>query len=251
MSSEGPFEYALTRVRARHGSRLAESDWLRLEATRDLASYLELARALPLAPWVASLEAAADGHAIERSLRSEWRVYVQTIAGWHPLEWQPWIAWLAWLPWLALLAQLARPEAPPLWLLADPVCGPVAPGSPSERRVALERTALAPLAAGFAGGQSFAVLWRRHWQRLAPPGDEETRHIKDQLLVALARYAGASAAAASSDEPYRELASRLRRLFRAGGDTAITSACHLGLTALDVQRLRGGLAYRRLCGGIP
>jgi hypothetical protein len=250
MSPEGPFEYALTRIHARHGRRLGEGEWRSLEASRDLASYLEIARAGALAPWVAALDAAADGHAIERSLRSAWRDYVETVAGWHPRDWQPWLAWLSWLPWLALFAQLARPQAPPLWMLADPICGPVAPGSVPERRAALERSCLAPLAAGLGGGQSFAVLWRQHWQRLAPPSDEETRRAHDQLLTALARYAHASAAGNESDAPLRELASRLRGLFRSAGDTAITSACHLGLTALDVQRLRGGLAYRRLSAGV-
>ncbi len=245
----GHLEYALTRVHARHGMRPAETDWARLEASRDLVSYLDQARAGPLAAWVATLGVAVDGHTIERSLRGEWRGYVQEVAGWHPCRWQPWLTWLAWLPWLALLAQLARAEVPPLWLLADPVCGPVAPGTHSERRAALERTALAPLAAGFDGGDSFAALWRRHWQALAPRSDTDTQRLQSSLLATLDRYAGALARSAESSAPRNELAFRLARLFRTAGGTAIATACHLALTALDLQRLRGGLAYRSLAGG--
>jgi len=247
--SLGDLDYALSRVHARHGSRLTEGEWRHLEASHDLASYLDAARTGALAPWVATLGVRADEHAIERALRMEWRRYVQTVTLWHPSVWQPWLAWLAWLPWLALLAQLARPEAPPLWLLADPVCGPVAPGTQAERRAALERTVLAPLAAGLDRAHSPTVLWRRHWQELAPASDSDTQRLQQALLATLARYAEALALASTSDVPRAALASALRRLFRAASGTVVATVCHLGLTGLDLQRLRGGLAYRCLAGG--
>jgi hypothetical protein len=250
MSSEADLEYALTRVHARHGLRPAPSDWARLEAGRSLASYLERARGSPLAAWVATLDAASDGHSIERSLRSEWQSDVQLIAGWHPHVWQPWLAWLAPLAWLPLLAQLARPEAPPAWLLADPLCGPVAPGTPLERRAALERTALAPLAAGLARETSFAELWAQHWQRIAPRTRGDTRDWTYALLAMFDRYHHALVTASDGDGPGQTLAASLARLFRAADGTAIASACHIGLTALDLQRLRGALAYRCLAGGV-
>lgn len=219
-----------------------------LEGSRSVASYLERARASPLAGWVATFDAASDGHTMERSLRSAWQGYVEIVAGWHPRAWQSWLAWLASLAWLPFLAQLARPEAPPPWLLADPLCGPVAPGTVLERREALEHTAFAPLAAGLGGETSLAALWAEHWQSLVPRTHGDTRDWASALRAAFNRYLGALRSASDGDAPGQALGSRLSRLFRTAEGTAIASACHLGLVALDLQRLRGGLAQRSVPG---
>jgi len=249
MPSEGTIEYALTRVQARHGMRLSEDDWRRLEASRDLGHYLEAVRMSALAGWVVSLDLTRDSHAIERSLRDAWRYYVERVARWHPQVCQPWLAWLAWLPTLSLLAQLARPEPAPLWLLADSVCGPLAAGSPAERSQALQRTALAPLAAAIGAHTSLVSAWRDHWQRLAPASDAQQRPLIATMLATIAQHADALARAAdSATAPRQELHSRLARLFRAAAGTPVASVCHLGLVALELERLRGGLIVRQLFG---
>ena len=48
----GSLELTHARVLARHGERLAAADWRRIEAIRDWAPALELARTTALRPWL-------------------------------------------------------------------------------------------------------------------------------------------------------------------------------------------------------
>jgi len=238
MSLEGNTPYASARVHARYGLRLDESAWRRIEATRYLGQYLEVVRGSALAPWVANIDVAREPHAIERALRGEWRAYVRAVASWHPREWQPWLRWWSWLPVLPLIARLARPEAVPAWMLADPLCGPLAVGSPSERATALESTPLAPLALAVrAAATSIGSLWRQQAERLVPRAEPQTRQQLGILMRLLAP---------GVDPPPTQSAPSLLRLFRAAGESVVASGCHLTLLLLDVERLRGGLVLRTL-----
>jgi hypothetical protein len=243
MAIEGNLEYASARVHALHGGLPGDADWRRLEASRDLGHYLDSARNSPLATWVSSFDAHQDLHSIERSLRSQWRSHIERVASWHPQGCQAWLRWLCWLPTLPLLVQLSRAEPAPPWLLADPVGGAVAVGSATERAAALIKTPLAPLAAAISGHASIAALWQEHWQRLTPPADPDTRGHLDRLEKALAQHAAALAGGSTLALRSR-LAERLEVLFRACSGTEVATACHLGRLALDLERLRGGLACR-------
>jgi hypothetical protein len=178
-------------------------------------------------------------------LRIEWRRYVDRVAAWHPREWQQWLAWLGWLPTLSLLAQLARPEPAPAWMMADPVCGPIAPGILGERIAALKGTALAVFAPGIAGRMAIGALWRTRWQELRPHTDARTRQLLDALLRAIDSYAQQLARANGSTTVLRQqLTDRLTKLFRAGAGTVVATVCHLVLLAFELERLRGGLINR-------
>jgi hypothetical protein len=238
MSIEGNLPYACARVHARYGLRLDEAAWRRIEASRFLGQYLEAMRGSALAPWVANIYVAREPHAIERALRSEWRSYVRAVASWHPHAWQPWLNWWGWLPLLPLIARLAHPAPVPALMLADPVCGPIAVGSPEERAAALESTALAPLAPAVRStAASIGSLWREQAERSLPPVDRQTLEQLRLLVKLLAP--GIEALPAQS-------APALSRLFRAAGETAVASGCYLALLLFDIERLRGGLVYRSL-----
>lgn len=244
MTVEGMLDYASTRVQAQHGGLPGNADWRALEATRDLGQYLDAARHSALARWVSSFDPGQDLHTIERSLRSEWTSHVELVASWHPRAAQPWLAWLAWLPTLSLLARLARDVPAPPWLLADPVCGPVAVGSPAQRAEALGKTSLAPLAPGVAGDASIAALWRARWNELTPAMGPRTRDHHAQLQRALDRHGQSLKSASSALTLRASLAEHLEVLFRRAHGTVVATACHLGRLALELERLRGGLAIR-------
>jgi len=231
--AEGDLDYASSRVHARHGTRLHEREWLRLESSRSLAHFLDTLKAGSFARWGTTLDPQADCHALERALRAEWRRYVGEVTRWHPGGWQRWLGWLTWLPAIGLLARLAQPEPVPQWMLADPLLGPLAPGSPAERSVALEKTSLAPLAAAVRERRPLVTEWRTHWRELAPVRDTATL----DSIASLGRIAASTADAESRRRP-------LARLYRAGAGTALASASHLLFVALDLERLRGGLAVR-------
>lgn len=248
MKVDTEIEYALSRVHAHYGRRLTAMHWSRIEASRGLLQYVEAVRSSALSSWVASLPAVQDSHVIERTLRLEWRRYVEAVASWHPPEYQPWLAWLEWLPSLSLLARLGRPERVPSWMLADPLCGPIAPGTLPERRAAvLNDATLAPLEPGIAGRAPMMEVWLAHWRGLAPRSVEPTRRHVAVLLTTIERYEQSlSAAVGHAGASRDELDRRLARLFRAAAGTAVATVSHLLLLALDLQRLRGGLVTRCL-----
>ena len=247
MPLEGNLEYALARVQAHHGARPREAEWRRVEASRDLPHFLDALRLSSLAAWTATLDPTiTDGHGIERTLRSEWRRYVGQLSSWHPRPWQPWLGWFAWLPVLPLLVVLARPEPAPAWLLADPLLGPLALGSPEQRSTALRSTALASLATALLARQPLGVAWRARWQQLMPSTDADTRANVATLAALFDRFANALAVVDDSTGPREAFSAELGRLFRATGGTAVASVCHLALLAFDLERLRGGLISRSL-----
>ena len=249
MTIDGNLEYALARVHARHGQRLDEGSWRRLEASRDLGSYLAEVRSTALAGWVSTFNVEQDCHVIERALRMQWRRYVDGVAAWHPRAWQAWLAWLAWLPTLSLLARLAQSDSAPAWMLADPLVGPLAPGTSVERAAALANTALAPLQPAIAGRTSLVAAWSAQWQALRPRSDAHTQQTLHVLQQAMKQHEQSLLHAADSAEPLRmQLANRLQRLFRVAAGTVTVTVCHLGFVALDLERLRGGVARRRLFG---
>ncbi len=250
MQIDGNLDYALARVFARCGGRLDEAGWRRLDANRDLGLYLAAVRSTSMADWVGGLDAEHNCHTFESALRARWRRYVESVAIWHPENWQAWLSWLAWLPGLSLLAQLARAESAPTWILADSVYGRIAPGTPAERIVALAQSPLAPLGPVLEGRIPAVHAWIDHWQRLLPNTDVRTAGLLELLLRAIAQHQRQLLHAADSSEALREeLANRLRRLLRISAGTVIVSVCHLALVALDLERLRGALACRRLFAG--
>jgi hypothetical protein len=251
MAIEGNLDYALARIHARHGQRLEDVDWRRLEANRDLGLYLAALRATSLADWVRSFDTGHDCHTFERMLRAQWRRYVETVATWHPVAVQAWLAWLAWLPGLSLMAQLARPEPAPAWMLADPAYGPLAPGTPDERAAMVGRTALAPIGPALVTRAALGAAWAAHWNTLRPRLDGRAQSFLERLLQTVQQHEQDLKHAADSAEPLRsELARHLLHLLRLAAGTVIVTLCHLALVALDLERLRGGLACRCLFGAV-
>lgn len=253
MSLDGNVEYASTRVQSQHGSALDASAWRRLEASHDLGQYLEGARGGAFGLWVSSLDRNRDAHSIERTLRGAWRNYVKTVASWHPRRWQPWLEWLEWLPTLGLIAELAQGGPVPAWLLADPVVGPAlrkasVEGPMSvERPVSVKGTPLEFFEPALAGRVPLAELWLARWRQLRPPLDAFTEPLLAAVQKALREHARLLALEGADAVALRDqLRERLSKLFRAAGGTLVATLCHLGLMALDFERLRGGLVNRSL-----
>jgi hypothetical protein len=231
MSLDGTVEYALTRVQSRYGNRPDASEWRRLEASHDLGQYLEAARGGIFAPWISSLDRNREAHAIERTLRGEWRDYVRSVASWHPREWQPWLTWLEWLPTLPLINRLRQPSALPAWLKADPILATVP---------ALFEPAI-------TNKVSPVELWLAHWRALRPPLDAFTLQLLDSVSRAVRKHGEMLVAEGADAKVLRDqLRERMQKLFRASAGTVVATLCHLLLMALDFERLRGGLVDRSL-----
>jgi len=248
ITTEGNLEYAATRVQTQHGRLPAESDWQSVEASQDLTHYLDSARAGVLSTWVSAFDVHQDLHVMERSLRTQWQGHVERVASWHPRDWQAWLRWLSWLPGLPLRVPLARPETAPTWLLSDPTLAPAARTDATGRLNFFNN--LATDLTGTAAPRAIALLWRARWDTLAPHVDDEGRAHLAALHRAIDKHAAALPAATSTQALRRQLAQRLEVLYRLSSGTAIATACHLGRLALELERLRGGIASRSLLGNL-
>jgi hypothetical protein len=250
MTTSNRLAYAQARLQARHGRRPTDDGWRLLEATPDLAGYLQAARATSLRPWVVHLAGDAGTHQIERSLRQDWQIYVAEVAAWVPSAWQPAARWLATLPYLPFFVHLTRGEPVPRWMLDDAELSEVAQTDTGQRDKALAATHLARIGEPVREGVPPVDAWLAAWVIDWPAAD-----VSGGLALERVRHAFHSHVSTILAEPLQHppgpalrhrIAERLNMAFRRESGRITAVFAHLGLMALDVERLRGGLVLRAL-----
>lgn len=246
----GSLEFAWARLCARHGQRVIETSWRRIEHARALAPTLALARASALRPWLVGITAESAPAQMEATLRGHWRAHVAEIEGWLPLPWQAAVAWCALLPALPALQHVARGGAAPAWL-ADEFGVGVGVGLNAE----LNTTKGIASNHDAAGSELLRLVkpapcagaaWVERWRELLPAPERAQSGLLAQLVLTLQAHGAAfSAAPASQGWPQRaDLRARLMRLYRNATLAPAAIFIHLALTALDVERLRAELLRR-------
>jgi hypothetical protein len=244
MSRRPSWSYVQARLQARHGERLTELDWRALEAARSLNHFIDRSHATLLRRFSDRLNAGMSSHAVERALRSGWRDYVAEVASWCAPDWQAAILWCAPLPDLPTLDALLRGEVP-RWVQQDAM---LAAFIELERGATSNKSPLNALLPGPKHEPTLAGRWYAHWRALWPQGARERR-----ALTVLAETMKAHVARLDLAGPQdtsvayrRALAQGVTRMFRRHGGSPVAVFCHLVLVALDLERLRGGLARRAL-----
>jgi hypothetical protein len=247
--SAGPrWRYVQARLQARHGDRLTEGDWRALEAARSLDHFLDRTRATALSRFAAPLNAAMTSHAIERLLHAAWRGYVAEVAAWLDRDWRQAVQWAALVPDLPAVDALLKGDVP-AWLKDDTLLAAFAEGEATQRLARLEKSLFAPLVPAPDREPSLVRRWAAHWRSLWPRLGKADTSVLHELtsLVAAHNAQLALAMPPATSPPYRnELMIGLTRLFRRHGATPVAVFSHLALTALDLERLRGGLVRRAL-----
>ena len=250
MTASCQLAYVQTRLQARHGQRPTEESWRLLEATPDLAAYLQSARRTILGPWIAHMPAELDVHRIERSLRDDWGAFVRELADWAPAEWQAAIRWFVTAPYLTHLVHLSRGEFVPPWMRDDPVLNPFAIENPAARAGKLEESPMAPVLSDISVGTLPITAWMEQWLAQAPADADEILKPMSSLVRIVAEHfqalAEQSADPAAARGHREALRSELLRRFRRYARTPVAIFAYLGLALLDFERLRGGLVLRAL-----
>ncbi|HKJ10586.1 MAG TPA: hypothetical protein VKA76_15975 [Gammaproteobacteria bacterium] len=251
MSASVDFAYAQARLQARHGRRPSEADWRRLDAIRDPSHYLQTARTTALRPWVLGLGPQVPVHEMAAQLRRHFRGYVEETARWQPAPWRPAVVWVAELPMLPLLRELLTADRLPAWIRADPRLQEVVQDSREARRAALERTRWSPLLTAWTQDRPLRAGWLTHWRTLWPAETGIHRDALAQLQHRVQAHIDwmASASADKGVAAREALARVLLRLFRRYDRQPAATFAHLGLIALDLERLRGEVAERLLFKG--
>jgi hypothetical protein len=247
VSGRADWSYAQARLQARHGARLDEGDWRVLEAARSLDHYLDRSRATSLRH-ADRLNAQMSSHAIERTVRAEWRRYVAQVAAWAAPAWQPAVMWVTHIPYLPVLDRLLTGDGLD-WMRDDPILARLADVAPQKRIAILEDSALAPLSPANETGGTLEERWLAHWRALWPQRCALDRQWLDKLAEAVADHferIGRAGPQETSDRYRQDLARTITRVFRRRSGTPVALFAHLALLALDLERLRGGLLRRRL-----
>jgi hypothetical protein len=244
----GSLEYAHARLHARHGQRLDEAGWRRIEAMRELAALLELARSTALQPWLVGISADSSVHHIEATLRGHARALVDEVVAWMPAPWQSALAWCAVLPDLAPLQHLARGGEPAPWMQRDDAWRELCAAEPAERAAVLAAGLRAALAPAWPAPQTLAQAWHTEWQRRLPRPVGDADNPLGQVVRTLLAHRKAFAESTPGQAwPLRgALRARLSMLLRSAALEPAAAFIHLALCALDLERLRAELVRRVL-----
>jgi hypothetical protein len=248
MTGDSDFAYVQARIQARHGTRLTENDWRRLEATHDAAQYLHVLRDTGRARWIERIAPDMSSHALEARLRSEWRAYANEVARLLPEAWRPAFAWTALLVDLPVVDHLLRGDAVHPWMADDAIYAPWSRTDAVERQRALQASPVAALLLEARSGAPTLRAWLIAWRRLWPRTSTEHVHALEEIVRAVAEHGAIlrEAETAPSAELRMALKLRLCVLFRRHFETAAAALAHLLLEALDLERLRAGLVRRVL-----
>lgn len=243
------FGYAQARAQARNGDRLSPTHWRSVEAGDSVAQYLYALRATELAPRVQHLTATSSPHAIERSLRRDWRIEVADVSRWAPHPWRESITWCAWLPDLPAVGHLSSGGSVWPWMRDDPVISEFALSDAESRRRAIEESAFGAPATAHRG--DLLDWWLGRW-RASWPASHANDSALEELIELLRRYRDAMRDDARSPKSAPELGEglerRLVRLLHTRPRQPAVVFYHLLLTALELWRLRSGLIRRAVFG---
>ncbi len=254
MNRVASFAYAQTRLQARHGTRPNAATWRRLEGVGDLLHFLQSARMTGLRPWVLHFSARTDIHAMELSLRQQFRHYIADVASWQPVAWRKAILWVQRLPDLPGLQHLLMGERAPGWMRDDPVLKPFATDNLRARLEALQDSDFAPLVQTWQAGLPLLSGWQKRWRALWPQISSTMATPLERLEAHLRHHLRSLRQGDSVERSQRaceQLTEKLAYEFRRRTHQPAAALLHLTLVALDLERLRAGLVRRSLFAEHP
>jgi len=247
MSVTASFAYVQVRLQARHGERPDEVLWRQLRGTSDFAHYLQLARHTPLRHWVETLDPGQGSDEVENELRRAFRRHVNEVAAWVMPAWRPAVLWVRRLPDLPALQHLFGSEPVPAWILNDPEFHDMGCLPPDARLDALRQSECAVFFSAWQAGESLPDAWLAHWRMLWPKSVQHDQGL-EALGRALHQYLRVQQADTSGSVQKRceALQSQLLSAFRRYSFQPAAVFSYLGLSVLEMARLRGELLVRQL-----
>jgi hypothetical protein len=240
------YAYTQTRLQARHALRPGDSAWRYVETQKELTGYLQSARRTELRQWVLALHTRSPYHTLEATLLHQYRDYIEQTARWQPGPWREAVRWVKRLPDLPALQHLLLGNTAPAWMLEDRQLKPFTSVNLNQRLLALQQSDCAPLLQAWQSGLTLVDAWITQWRARWPAA--HVKIIKPiDILTDLLQSHREEFNRLPPDEGWRArqmLTHKLTHLFRLYTNQPATVFVHLALVALDIERLRGGIARR-------
>lgn len=245
MQEAARFRYVQARLQARHGDRADDRVWRRLDSVGNLANYLQTAGQTTLRVWTNGLHDGNSSHDIELTLRRNFRGYVEEIARWQPARWAAVVRPLAQLPDLPALQHLLGGGTAPAWMLNDPELSACSSENLAARATALDTAGRAYLADAVQRNIALPQAWLDHWRSQWPQAPQQTAGLKHLgvLLIEHAREVQ-SDTGTQTDRLRERLLNRLTAAFRRYSFQPAAACAHIGIVALELERLRSDLIER-------
>jgi hypothetical protein len=232
--------------------RPGEDDWRRLRSIGDLGNYLQVAQKSTLNNWVVGLSANTPVHDIELMLRQRFRAYIDELSRWPADEWHASIVWVKRLIDLPALAHILSGQSASNWMLDDPEIKPFIHVNTALRDEAFMASDCKVFLEAWKRNESLSDAWFREWCLLSPLKGKHVASLDRIWRPFASRLKAQCEAPEESTERSRESLEReLRGAFRKMARSPENIFVHLGLIALDLEKLRGDLVYRSLFQASP
>jgi hypothetical protein len=246
MSETARFRYVQARLQSRHGDRADDLVWRRLQSTCDLANYLQAAQQTTLRRWVTGLHSKHSSHEIEFMLRRHYRDYVDEVAHWLPTRWTGSVQMLKRVPDLPALQHLMAGESIPAWMFDDPELNAFASENQGSRLEAIQNSDLAWLAEGWQQDRALVDSWLDYWRSKWPSAPRLTGGLDHLARLMQEHIQTQYENPVPAGDQRGTLTRKLTGVFRRYSFQPAATVAHLGLVALDLEKLRGDLVSRQL-----
>ena len=245
MNTRIAFAYLQARCQARLSRRL-DGDWERLAAVRDPGAYLAAVLRNPFHATLSALQNLTGIHETEEQLRDSFRRIVNETAVWAPPAWRQAVRWTAVLADLPVFQFLRQDGDAYGWIRNDPHLQRLVTSPAARQTLSREPRPLLTLLQ--SSPDSLLTLWVRHWRFLWPKPDAGTRDQLHRLeaVVLKSRRRLLDEHSLRSDGEAAVLESEFTRILRRRIQTPAAAFAYLGLSWLELARLRAGLLERRL-----
>jgi hypothetical protein len=247
MTIRAEFTYMQARCQACYSMQL-RTEWQRLAGTRDPGAFLATLLRRPPHASLTSLSARMGVHEFEGLLRKTYRRIVHEVAAWMPSNWRPAVNCVAVLADLPAIQFLLKTGDAYAWLQSDDSLNIYTQG-------ASRKAAGAQAAHGFLNylrreprADSLVNVWTRYWHTLWPPmtGAQRAQLLELETAVLRSRQRLADIKTQSSRAEIETLERKFIRSFRQRIQTPAAAFAYLGLSWLELARIRAGLLERRL-----
>jgi len=247
MNNKAHFAYVQARLQARHGARPKEGEWRRLHSIGDLGNYLQVAQRGPLNNWVVGMNPSTDVHDIELTLRQRFRSYIDEVSQWLGNDWRSAIIWTKRLVDLPALYYLLSGQPINSWMLDDPELKAFAHVNENLRTEAFMASDCAVFLQAWKNQQRLTDAWFQEFQNRCPHTISKQSGLMHVWKAIANRLQAQCEAPNDNTAIAREsLETELSAGFRKYSGSPAAFFIHLVLTALDLEKLRGGLVHRSL-----